>query len=209
MADGTPSGETSTPETPKNGTQPPAPTQGNAGTSVDVGELEKLRKERDQAQMRANQLQKEKEAKDKAAADAEAKKLEEQNQFKDLYEQEKAKREGLEGSLEAEKAAKKLKDAKATVLADYPDELKSLAEDAGIEPASADEVDMNAFKAKLDKLHNAVGAKGKVGPNNPGNPGSTNQPSGDELKSALKDQNKFEEILSKRPGIAAMMTPKR
>lgn len=199
-------GETGTPKAPENGTPPPAPTQGNAGN--DASEVEKLRKERDQAQMRANQLEKEKVAREKAEADKQARELEEQNEFKTLHEQEKAKREALEGQIAAEANRKELDKAKSTLLSDYSDEVKELAEEAGMTLGSADEADVAAFKEKLDKIQKRLGATGKVKPNNPGAPQRQGEPTGDDLKVALKDPAKFQDLISKRPGLAAMMTPK-
>lgn len=203
MENGTPKpGETVTPQAPENGTQTPAPSQGNAG---DVTELEKLRKERDQAQMRANQLEKEKQARDTAEADRKAKELEEQNEFKTLYEQEKVKREAIETEREADERRKELSKVKDETLSKYSDEVKALAKEAGMTLDSADEAAVTAFQEKLENIQKMVG-NGKVGPNNPRKPMGKPELSGDELKLALKDPAKFQEIISQRPGIAQMMT---
>lgn len=199
-------GETGTPKAPENDTPTPAPVTGNAGN--DASEVEKLRKERDQAQMRANQLEKEKKQREDAEAAREAKKLEEQNEFKTLHEQEKAKREALETQIENEAKRKELDKAKATALTDYSDKVKEIAEETGLSLDSTDEAAVATFKEKLDKIQKMVG-DGKVGPNNPGRPTGQPELSGDELKLALKDDTKFEEIISKRKGIAMMMGKRR
>jgi len=199
--------ETEEPKAPENGTPTPlAPPTGNA--SEGAGEAEKLRKELEQARMRENQLLNEKKAKEEAEAKQKAKELEEQNEFKSLYEQEKAKREAIETERETEEKRKELDKKKSEVLTDYSDEVKAVAEETGMALNSTDEADVAAYKEKLDKVQKMVGT-GKVGPNNPGK--STGKPelSQDELRAALKDPNKFQEIISQRPGIAALMTPRR
>lgn len=198
-------GETETPKAPENGTQTPAPNTGNASDSA----VEQLRKEKEQAEMRANQLANQLKAKEEAEAAAKAKELEEQNQFKDLYEQEKAKREQIESEREAEERRKELKKAETGVLAEYPEEVKALVEETGMTLDSTDEEAIAAFKEKVENINKRVGATGKVGHNNPNRPNEAPVPTGDDLKLALKDPNAFAEIVSKRPGIAVMMSPKR
>lgn len=206
MEEGTPkAGETSTPEAPKNGTQTPAPNTGNASDPA----VEQLRKEKEQAEMRARQLANELAAKKKAEEEAEAKRLAEQNEYKTLHEQEKAKREALEAKLAEEERRKELAKAKAEVLADYSDDVKAAAEDLGLDLSDTDDDAKATFKEKLDKLQQRVGVSGKVTPNNPGKPSAAPELSGPQLATAMKSQDKFEEIISKKPGIAAMMSPKR
>lgn len=200
-------GETRTPKAPENGTPtPPAPPAGNA--SEGAGEAERLRKELEQAKMRENQLLNEKKAKEEAEAKQRAKELEEQNEFKSLYEQEKAKREAIETERKAEEERKELDKKKSEVLTDYSDEVKALAEEAGMALGSTDEADVNTYREKLDKVQKMVGT-GKVGPNNPGKSSGKLELSQDELRMALKDPGKFQEIISQRPGIAALMAPRR
>lgn len=194
-------GETGEPKAPENNTRTQAPGQGNAS---EAAEVEKLRKELEQTKMRANQLENEKQAREKAEADKKVKELEEQNEFKTLHEQEKAKREALESQIETEAKLKELTKAKVEALSDYSDEVKALAEETGMSLNSTDEADVAAFKEKLDKIQKTVGT-GKVGPNNPRRTLGQPELSKDELRIALKDDSKFEEILSKRPGIAQML----
>lgn len=197
-------GETQTPEAPKNATPPPTPQTGNEGDQA--GEAEKLRKELEQARMREQQLLNEKKAREEAEEAKKAKKLEEQNEFKELYEQEKAKREAIESEREAESRRQELEKARTEVLANYSDEVKALAEEAGMNLGSSDEDAKVAFKEKLDKIQNMVGSTGKVTPNNPGKPTQKPKLTQDELRVALKDEKSFEEIVAQRPGIAAMMS---
>lgn len=198
-------GETGMPKAPENVTPPSAPTQGNANDTA----VEQLRKEKEQAEMRANQLANELKTKKEAEEKAEAERLEKQNEFKTLHEQEKAKREALEAKIAEDDRNKELAKAKAEVLADYSDEVKAAADELGLDLSEASDDAKATFKEKLDKLQQRVGTSGKVTPNNPGAPSTTPELSGDELRAALKDPKKFEEIVSKKPGIAAMMSPKQ
>lgn len=205
MVTATPNGETGTPKAPENVTPTPAPAQGNASDPA----VEQLRKEKEQAEMRANQLANQLKAKEDAEAAAEAERLEKNNEFKTLHEQEKAKREALESQLAAEEQRKELEKAKAEVLASYSDEVKAVAKEFDVDLSSADDDAKAAYKAKLDKIQARVGTSGKVTPNNPGKPTGASELSGVELSKALKNPKTFEEIVSKRPGIAMMMNPKR
>jgi len=205
MDSATPNGETGTPKAPENVTPTSAPTQGNANDAA----VEQLRKEKEQAEMRANQLANQLKAKEDAEAADRAKKLAEQNEFNTLYEQEKTKREALEAQIEADKQAKELAKAKTEVLAGYPDEVKALAEETGMTLASADDDAKTAFKEKLDKIQQRVGANGRVTPNNPNRPTGQPQLSPAELGKQLQNQSTFEQIVAQKPGIASMMSPKQ
>jgi len=189
-------GETGTPKAPENNPQTPAPVQGNASDSA--GEAEKLRKELEQARMRENQLLNEKKAREEAEAARQAKELEQQNEFKTLYEQEKAKREAIESEKQAKEREAELAKAKAEVLADYSDEVKALAEEAGMTLTEPDEDAKATFKEKLDKIQNLVGTNGKITPDNPRIHNGQSELS--------QDETSFQDIISKRPGLAMMMS---
>lgn len=203
-------GETVAPKAPENNANPQAPiappSQGNAS---DQGEVDRLRaelKELQQKAMRVNQVENELAKVKQAQEEADRAKLEEQNQFKELYEQEKAKLEAVEAERESEEKRKAIGEAKKKVLADFSDDVKALAEETGIDLTSEDEADVTAFKEKLDKINTKLTATSKIGANNPLKPSANSELSSDELKIALKDPAKFHEIISKRPGIARMMT---
>jgi membrane protein involved in colicin uptake len=200
-------GETGTPKAPENVTPPSAPVQGN----VDAGEVEKLRQENErlktQADLRERQIANEKKAEEDRKAAEEAKRLEDNNEYKTLHEQEKAKREALEAELNAEEQRKEIAKTKTDVSKDYPDEVKSEAEELGITLDSTDDASVAAYKEKLDKLQKMAGTNRKVGPNNPGVRTNKETLTGPDLAKALKDPNKFQEYVSQRPGIAVMMAP--
>ena len=206
MDPATPNGETGTPKAPENVTPAPAPAP--AGNASDPA-VEQLRKEKEQAEMRANQLANQLKAKEEAEAAAEAERLAKQNEFKTLFEQEKAKREALESEREADERRKELEKAKAETSKDFSDEVKAEAEELGIVLNSTDEADVAAFKEKLERIQKRVGTSSKVTPNNPGVSSGNPELSTEELRMALKDPAKFAEIAAKKPGIAAMMSPQR
>ena len=169
-----------------------------------------LRKEKEQAEMRANQLQNQLKAKEEADAKAKEKELEEQNQFKELHEQEKAKREALEAEIATKEKTAELDKAKTEVLGEYSEKVKALAEGVGLTLSDTDESSVAAFKEKLDKINAEVVSTDNVGPNN-GRP--TNEAptlSGDDLQRTLNDEKGFHEYVTKKyPGIAAMTGPRK
>lgn len=202
MEEATPiQGETGTPKAPENVTPTQTPTQGNVSDTA----VEQLRKEKEQAEMRANQLANQLKAREEAEAKAKAKELEEQNEFKTLYEQEKAKRESIEAEREAEASRKELEKARNEVLNEYPEEVKALATDLGIVLNSSEEDAKAEFKEKLDKIAKRESTSGKVTPNNPRVQNNQSQMTQSELRQALRDPAKFQEIVAKRKGIAVMM----
>lgn len=193
MAD-TPKGETVTPEALENNATPTAAPVANA---VDPAEVERLKKEAEQARMRANQLENELAQKKKAEEEAEAAKLEQNQEYKTLLEQERAKREELEREREAEVHAKELAAQKAEVLKDYPDEVKGLAEDAGIELADTTDEAVTAFKERLDRVSKHVNVA-SVTPNNPNAPTpAAGNLTPQEIHDMLQDPKKTDEYFKK------------
>lgn len=198
----TPSGETQVVTDPKTNATPTV-TQPSA---VDA-QLEKLRKEAEQATMRANQLANQLKAKEDAEAAAKAAELAEQNKFKDLYEQEKAKRLEVETAQAEAERKSLLKEASDKLFAQYPEQVKSLAEKTGMTLTSADEDDVAAFKARLDEVSTLV-KQPKVTANNPGERSTVTEMAPMDLHAIANDPKKFEEYLKKNnPGVASMMKP--
>lgn len=193
-------GETGVPKAPENVTPTSAPNQGNANDTA----VEQLRKEKEQAEMRANQLANELAAKKRAEEEAEAKRLAENNEFKTLHEQERAKREALESRLEAEERQKELDKVRAEALKAYTDEVKAEAEALGITLSSTDEAEVAAYKEKLDRLQKRESASGRVTPNNPNT--TTGNPSQDELLQRVKygDRNARAQAIGNLEAVKAM-----
>lgn len=207
MAD-TPTGETAKPEAPSNNASPsstPAPAASNA---TDTAEVERLRKEQEQKDLRIRQLENEKTARDKADEEARQKKLEEDNNYKELLEQEKAKREALETQATERETKEALDKAKTEALTGYSDEVKALAEEVGLNLTGADEAAVDEFKGKLDKISSRVSSEATVGANNPSHPGSKKDYTPEQLREGLADDKSFHDIVTDRfPGIKAMTKP--
>lgn len=210
----TPKGETVVVNAPKNdATATPAPVVPVVPTTPPVedksaveGEVAKLRKENEQITMRANQLTNENEAIKKAEADRKAKELEQQNEFKTLYEQEKEKREEAERLREEETLSAEIKAKTTEVLADYSDSVKELTKEAGLVLADTDDATIEAFKAKLDKFQGMVGTA-KVTPNNPSAPSGTKVSieNAEGIVEKPLTGARFDEYAKGMPGIASMM----
>lgn len=166
MAD-TPTGETVTPEAPSNNVTPTATPAVNA---VDPAEVERLKKEAEQARMRANQLENELKKRTEAEEAARLKQLEENEEWKSVAEQERAKREALEAEREAETRNRELKQATNQVFSQFPAEVIEIAEETGLGLNDTSEEAQAALKAKLEKIATKVVTEKKVTPNNPQNP---------------------------------------
>jgi len=139
---GTPNGETAPVEQVKND----APTVTESNTQ----EIEILRKRAEQSEMRARQLENQNKEREKKEEETRLKKLEEDNEFKTLYEREKAAREQLEAEREQEELYKTVQKAKSSVLSSYSSEVVELAEATGIGLVDDTEESKEAYKAKLD-----------------------------------------------------------
>jgi membrane protein involved in colicin uptake len=210
MAD-TPTSETVTPEAPSNNASPvvtpaPAATPAPQSNATDTADVERLRKEQEQKDLRIRQLENEKAARDKADEEARQKKLEEENNYKELLEQERAKREALEADAEARATTEALNKAKAEALSGYSEEVKTLAEEVGLNLTAVDETAVEEFKGKLTKLSERVSSEARVGANNPNQPGGKVEFTAEQLRNgALEDGKAFHDLVTaKYPGIAAM-----
>lgn len=191
MADTTQPVETVTPEAPSNDANPAATPTVNA---TDNAEVERLKKEAQQAQMRANQLENELKKKSDAEEAEKRKRLEEQNEFKDLYEQEKAKREAIENErLEAEaKEEKRL--AEETIFAEFSQEAIEVAKEAGLSLKDDSDEAKADFKQRLQKISDKVVSQATVTPNNPGN---TEQPNAERQQLVQEMRNGSKEARDK------------
>lgn len=164
MADTPAPGETGEPQVPENNSGSPAPTAG-----VTNDEAAQLRKELEQARMRANQLENEKIARDKAAEDARRKQLEENEEYKKLYEKSDAELKAIREKEEADARQRELATISQDVLKDYSKEVQEIAQTAGISLSDDSEVARANLKSKLDEIAKRV-TPGKVATaNNPSN----------------------------------------
>jgi hypothetical protein len=175
MADTPQTGETVVNEELKNeGTPTSTQPQGNASDQA----AEQLRKEKEQAQMRANQLENELKKIREAEEAAKQKQLEEQNEFKSLYEQEKAKREEFEKERQEAEAKAQLSSAENEVFGEFPDDVVEIAKDAGIGLNETSDEAKERLRSTLSKLSGKTDNTPK--PNN-GNTPPTPKMTRDEL----------------------------
>lgn len=202
MENGTPTGETVKPGDSQTTVTTTAPVQGNA---VDPAEVERLRKEAEQAKMRANQLEnqlKERQAKEEAERQ---KQLEENEEWKTIANQKDARLKEIEAEKEQEQRQKELKAATDSVLSEYPEAVQEIAKEAGISASDSTDEAKEALKAKLERIKEKLPINA-VGGNNPVNPSQTkNKLSSDEMKMALKTEQGFHDQISNLPSVAAML----
>lgn len=190
---------------------PPAPTPtGDDSVEKLKQQLEEERRAREQAEMRKNQLENEKKARDEAESERKARELEEQNQYKELFEQEKAKREALEAEEEEKARKEEINSTQTTVLGEFSEEVRELAKDAGISLSSTEATEVEAFKEKLTKISDRLTKTGAITPNNPAPKTEKIDLNQDELRETLQSEEAFHDLVTKKfPGIAAMTTPKQ
>lgn len=171
MADTPKEGETVTPGDSKTEvTTPSAPQSAPAPqvNTTDNSEVDKLKKELEQAQMRANQLENEKKKRDEADAEAKRKQLEEQDEWKQIAEQERIKREELENERQEAERTQTLKFAEDTIFAEFSEDAIEVAKEAGLSLKDDSDEAKADFKTKLQKISDKVVNSNKVTPNNPG-----------------------------------------
>lgn len=133
--------------------------------NVDPSVAEAIKKA-EQAQMEANMLRNKLKAIEDAEAARKAKELEDQQEYKTLYEQEKAEREKLAQEREQESLIQTLKNEEAKITAAYPQEVLDIAKELGFSLTDSSEEAVATYKAKLDKVSEKVGAKAGITPNN-------------------------------------------
>jgi len=164
MADTLPS-ETVTPESLSNDGQPVATT---TVVNAPDAEVERLKKEAEQARMRANQAQNELD-RIKAEQDAaRAKQLEEKEEFKVLYEQTQSQLNEIRENQAAQERQTQLSTATQEVFKDYSANVVELAKTAGLSLTEDSDEARTALKGKLDIFQAQVGGTTpKAGASNP------------------------------------------
>jgi len=202
----TPNSETINPEAPSNNATATATPQVNA---VDTAEVERLRKEKEQADMRIRQLENEAKKRQEADEATRLTQLEEQNEWKTVAEQTKARLEALEQEKEAETRSKELSQATNSVLAEFPDAVKEIAKETGLGVSDTSEEAQAALKSKLDKIAAQL-PQNKVTPNNPAPQTANNSNlSTGEMRDALRSDQGFHDLASKLPSVAAMQNKRQ
>lgn len=122
-----------------------------------ANELAEAKKIAQQAQMRAQQLENAEAARKKADEEARQKQLEENEEYKTLYEREKAQREELIQEREQEAQSEALKKAKQEVLNGFSSEVLEIAEATGLSLYDDSEESKAELKAKLEVISSKVG----------------------------------------------------
>lgn len=201
MAD-TPNGETVVTEALE--TKAEAPAIPVVEKKTEDSEVERLRKENEQIVMERNLLRNKLDAEEKAKEAAKAKELEEQNEYKLLFEQEKAKNEEIQRERDADALKKQLTDSQTSILSDYSDDVKALADDAGLSLTDVTDEAVASFKERLDKFQARLGNQ-VVRPNNPGAPSGKTEYTSEELRSILADPQKRDAYYRAKDGVTAMM----
>lgn len=138
------------------------PKQEDANAAI----VEQLRKEAEQAKMRANQLANELEAKKQAEEEARQKQLEEQQEYKTLYEQSQEQLREVAEAKERNEKAQKIAEQQAQLVTQYSDAVLKVAETTGLSLTDTDEESIKAYTAKLDTIQEQVGKGAKVTSNN-------------------------------------------
>lgn len=172
--------------------------------TTEDSEVEKARKEVEQAKMEANMLRNKLAAKEKAEAETEAQKLVEKEEYKTLYEQTQAKLAEIEQERNADEQRKALTETSQNILADYSDEVKETAKELGLDLIEISDEAVTTFKEKLDKLQTRVSHQ-YVTPNNPGSPSGKQDYTGEELRKILADPVKRDAYYRAKDGVTAMM----
>lgn len=162
MDNGTPTGETASQQPLENNAQPQA-TAPAVNASDAVAEAHK---KAEQAQMEANMLRNKLKAIEDANAAAKAKELEEQQKYKELYEQERAERERIVAEREQEAIRKELASEESKLLEAYPESVKDIVKETGISLTDTSDDAKAALKTKLDTIAAKLGTSAKVTPNN-------------------------------------------
>lgn len=197
-------------DTPKPGETGVEPSKNDASATVtpptvSPAEIAELKKQAEQATMRANQLANQLKEREDKEAEAERKRLEENEEWKSLAEQERIKREALETEREAEKRNAELKTATSEVLSQFPAEVVELAQETGLSLTDTSDEAQTAFKEKLEKIQAKVVTGGKVTPNNPANPAPTKVSDAELLKRMGNgDPEARRQVISNLPGVQAM-----
>lgn len=197
----TPTGETANAGDSKTEVQPVATQQVNA---TDTAEVERLRKEADQARMRASQLENELKAKREAEEAEKAKRLEENNEFKSLWEQSEAKRKEMERQMEDQQRNQALEQGTQEVFSQFPTDVVELAKETGLSLTDTSDEAKVAFKEKLDRIAARVVTSQPVQASNP----NTNAPVADRAtllqRAGSGDHQAKNDLIASLPAVQEM-----
>ncbi len=216
-------------DTDANVTAPETAANGDSKTTVQTdaasvanaadAEVERLRKEADQAKMDAASTRNELA---KIRADQEAarqKQLEEEGRYKELSEKQAQELKALKDAQEAETRNREISNATDEVLKDYPAEVIDIAKTTGIGLSDASDEAKTSLKEKLDVIKSKVAPSNVTvdssNPNpatptsNPGQPVELGKPRSIGYDDGTKpysemNQGKFHDYIKDNPGLNAM-----
>lgn len=137
----------------------PAPVQGNA-------DVDAVRKEAEQAKMRANQLENQLAEAQKKIAEAEQAKLQEKEDYKTLWEQANSQLQEVVTTQEQAAFQAEVAKKESEVTSQYSEEVLEVAKAAGLKLSGIDDETTASFKAALDKITEKVGASASNRPEN-------------------------------------------
>ena len=179
----------------------PTPVEGESGSQSQVSndtstaatspqdtssEVERLRKEREAATYRANQLANQLAAKEKAEEEARAKKLEEEGKLKEALDLANQRLKSLEDEKERATTRALLDQETNNVLSKYNPAVVEIAKTAGLSLVDDSDEAKDDLTKKLDSIASKVGGQTKVQANNPA-PSVQTPVSREELVGKMRD----------------------
>lgn len=142
--------------------QSETPDKGNVADSS----VEQLRKDLEKERMEKNMLRNKLDTAQQEKAKQEQAKLEEKEEFRTLYEQEKARAEALAAEKEEAEKSRALTEATGELLADFSDEVKATVEETGLSLGDLSEEAREEFKTKVGAIAKRVDTT-TIAANNP------------------------------------------
>lgn len=173
MADTVESTETAPTEPLKN--DAPAAT-----STVTPEEAAELKRQRDQAEMRARQLEKEKQDREKQDEEAARKKLAQDSEYQTLAEREKERADRLQQEIDDTNRRTTLQQAENSILSGFSSEVRDTAQDLGINLLDDDDTSKTAFTQKLESIQTRLGAPAPTVKGN--NPPPSSKPNTDNVE---------------------------
>lgn len=152
--------DVTTPETAPGELKNDASTTVTPGTdNGSAAEVERFRKEAEQARMRANQLENELKSREQKDVEARQKRLEEDQQYKELADERAKELDTLKKEREEETARAKRESEQQKILSTYPQPVIELAETTGVSLLDDSDDAKASFKAKLDTVSEKLNLK--------------------------------------------------
>lgn len=162
--------QTGDPVTPGDSQTPVTTTSTPPVDNAGAAEVDRLRVEKEKADLRIRQLENEKADRIKAEEEDQRKQLAEQQEWKTLAEKNAADLKELRDTQDREARTTALITATDILLKDYPANVVEVAKTAGLSLTDDSEASKAALKEKLDTIKQQVGTVSPVSANNPSQP---------------------------------------